>query len=59
MDQSMFENARDDLISKDLIAWQKPLYQVLCLGPEKKVRRNGSPMGLGDILRTAMEVCHD
>ena len=59
MDQSILETARTDLIRKGLIAWQKPIYQVLCLGPEKKIRRNGSPMGLGDILKCAMEACHD
>jgi hypothetical protein len=59
MDQDMLEDARTDLIRKGLIAWQKPLYQVLCLEPEKKVRRSGSPMGLGDILKQAMEACHD
>jgi len=59
MDQCMFKTARTDLISKGLIAWQKPIYQVLCLGPEKKVRHGGSPMSLGDILKSAMEACHD
>ena len=59
MDQDMFETARTDLIRKGLIAWQKPLYQVLCLGPDKEARRNGMPMGLGDILKSAMEACHD
>ena len=59
MDQDMFETARTELICKDLVAWQKPLYQVLCLGPEKKVRRNGTPMELREILKSAMEACHD
>lgn len=59
MDQYMFENARTELIRNGLIAWQKPLYQVLCLGPAGKIRRNGSPMDLGDILKSAMEACHD
>ncbi len=59
MDQGMFETARSDLIIKGLIAWQRPIYQVLCLGPERKVRRKGEPMGLGDILKSAMEACHD
>jgi hypothetical protein len=31
MDQAIFETARSDLISMGLIAWQKPLYQVLSL----------------------------
>ena len=59
MDRDMLETARADLIRKGLIAWQKPLYQVLCLGSEKKIRRKGSPMGLGDILKSAMGGCHD
>ena len=59
MDQTIFETARSDLIRMGLIAWQKPLYQVLCLGPAGKARRSGSAMRLGDILKNAMEVCHD
>ena len=51
--------ARTDLINKGLSAWQKPIYQVLNLGIEEKVRCNVEPMGLGDILKRAMEVCHD
>lgn len=61
MDQSTLEQARSDLARMGLIAWQKPLYQVLCLEPlvMEKNRRTGSPMSLGDILKSAMEVCHD
>ena len=61
MDQAVFETSRSDLIRMGLIAWKKPLYQVLCLRPlvMKKDRRTGSPMSLGDILKKAMEVCHD
>ena len=58
MDQAILEAARSDLIRMGLIAWQKPLYQVLCLGPMVD-QRTGSPMRLGDILKHAMEVCHD
>ena len=53
MDMHTFENARSDLIRADLIAWQKPLYQVLCLEPVVKSRAIASPMGLGDILKRA------
>ena len=52
--------ARRELIQADLIAYQKPLYQVLGLdappgrsSPSEK--RLGQPVSLGDILRRAME----
>jgi hypothetical protein len=56
MDNITLEKARSKLIHTGLIAWQKPLYQVLCLEPfsEKKSKRNGSTMLLGDILKNAM-----
>ncbi len=55
MDTDTFENARSDLIRSGLIAWQKPLYQVLCLEPVTPRRSMASPMGLGDILKRAMK----
>ncbi|MFO7558390.1 MAG: hypothetical protein R6X10_06135 [Desulfobacterales bacterium] len=57
MDLQTLQNARSALILHGLIAWQKPLYQVLCLEPvvvEQK-RRQGTTMKLGDILKKAME----
>jgi hypothetical protein len=61
MDQRTFENARANLIHIGLVAWQSPLYQVLCL--EQILKQNhqptGSSMSLGEILRNAMEVRHD
>jgi hypothetical protein len=57
MEQQPLQDARSDLILHGLIAWQKPLYQVLCLEPvvvEQK-RRQGTTMKLGDILKKAME----
>jgi len=33
MEQQTLQDARSDLILHGLIAWQKPLYQVLCLEP--------------------------
>jgi hypothetical protein len=54
MDTDTFENARSDLIRSNLIAWKSPLYQVLCLEPATP-RRMASPMGLGEILKTAMK----
>jgi len=53
MEPDTFENARSDLVRMGLLAWQKPFYQVLCLEPV--IRRTGSPRGLGDILKKAME----
>ena len=49
--------ARAELSEADLIAYRKPLYQVLDLSPEAApqeaalVRRRGEPVALGDILR--------
>lgn len=57
MDQEIMQNARSDLIRNGLLAWQVPIYQVLCLGHKR--RRAGSEMGLGDILKKAMGVGHD
>ncbi len=56
MDRKTLEKDRSELVHAGLIAWQKPMYQVLCLEPfnERKARRNGSGMLLGDILKNAM-----
>ena len=61
MDQRTFENARADLIRIGLVAWQNPLYQVLCLEPvsSRNHQRFGSGLSLGEILKNAMEVGHD
>jgi len=56
MDQQTLQNARSDLILIGLLAWQKPFYQVLDLGPVQKMRHAGSAMSLGNILKKAMEV---
>jgi len=56
MDQQTLQAARSDLVLNALIAWQKPIYQVLCLVPAHKRRRTGSVMSLGDVLKNAMEV---
>ena len=55
MDQNTLPIARDNLITAGLIAWKKPLYQVLSLQPET-LRRSGTdtPMSLGDIMKKAM-----
>lgn len=61
MDQHALQNARSDLMRNGLLAWQKPIYQVLCLEPAAagKSRRTGSAMSLGDILKNALEVSND
>jgi hypothetical protein len=60
MDQSTLQEARVNLIRIGLIAWQKPLYQVLSLDRperEKPAPRStmGHPLSLGDILKNARE----
>lgn len=60
MDQNTLNEARADLIRIGLIAWQKPLYQVLSLDRlerEKPTPRSNidNPLSLGDILEMARE----
>lgn len=55
MDRQVLKNARSGLVRASLIAWQKPIYQVLCLEPEDKNRRQQGPaIQLGDIFKQAM-----
>jgi len=58
MDQITLEKARQNLIRIALIAWQKPLYQVLSLDIPVKQAASRSvldkPLSLGDILKQAM-----
>lgn len=55
MDEATFEDARDNLIGADLIAFKKPLYQVLSLDMHQTVERAAMdrPLSLGDILKKA------
>ena len=60
MDQKVLDGARADLIRSGLIAWRRPLYQVLSLDrpqPAKpSVRSNmDRPLSMGDILKMARE----
>lgn len=60
MDQNALDDARANLINIGLIAWQKPLYQVLSLDrPEREKPAPRStmdhPLSLGDILKNARE----
>lgn len=50
MDQTTLDQARSGLIKNGLIAWQKPIYQVLSLEPINWDNRTGSMMSLKDIL---------
>ncbi len=49
MDQQVLNTARSELIKNSLIAWQKPVYQVLSLEPQAP-DRTGLLISLGDIL---------
>jgi hypothetical protein len=51
------QEARNQLCHADLIAYQKPLYQVLDLGrrSEEESSRTGECVSLGDLLRRAIE----
>ena len=60
MDQSTLNAARANLIHAGLIAWKKPLYQVLALdepkGEKPAPRTNrGNALSLGEILKMAKE----
>jgi len=61
MDQMEFENARTEIINHNMIAWKKPLYQVLSLEPPKgNKKRSGNEMtGIADILKSAWEGKND
>lgn len=53
-DLPRLEQARQGLMAADLIAYQKPLYQVLSLQPLSKAQ-TGTALSLGQLLRRAME----
>ena len=60
MDQATLDDARSKLIRIGLIAWKKPLYQVLALDIEKRERPlpptgMDNPLSLGEILKMAKE----
>ena len=60
MDQNTLDDARANLVRIGLIAWQKPLYQVLALDkPKPKIQQPRSNMDnalcLGDIFKMASE----
>ncbi len=51
MDQSTLQNARSNLVQNGMIAWQRPLYQVLSLDIGKRAQ----PLSLGSSLKNALE----
>jgi hypothetical protein len=51
MDQESLEKARRELVGLDLIAWQRPLYQVLALGDTPLQRPEGRLQSFAQILR--------
>lgn len=56
MDQSTLESARSNLTRIGLIAWKKPLYQVLSLDvhhPDVPRQAKAQPLSLGEILKKA------
>jgi hypothetical protein len=60
MDQQVLDEARNNLIRIGLIAWRRPLYQVLALDMERReilAPRNvmDTPMALSELLNMARE----
>ena len=54
MDSNTLQNARDNLIQNQMIAWHKPLYQVLSLDSRARSFAE-QPLSLGSIFKKAME----
>ena len=54
LDGTALAHARQELLAAKLIAYQRPLYQVLSLDPPASPR-TGQVMTLGQILQQAME----
>lgn len=50
MDQTTLDQARSGLVTNSLIAWQRPIYQVLSLEPLGRDNHAGSMISLRDIL---------
>ena len=57
IDQKTLVDARKNLLAAQLIAWKKPLYQVLSLDPDQSQKQSTMDRGLlslGDVLKKAM-----
>jgi hypothetical protein len=52
MSEQAVVQAREELVTEDLVAYRAPLTQVLSLRPPALVRRGGGLQQLGDIFRT-------
>jgi len=58
VDLVQLAQARQQLVSADLLAYHKPLYQVLALPPAQAApssQRSGQSLSVGDILRRAVQ----
>ena len=53
LDEPALGRARRELIDNRLIAWQRPLYQVLALGPSAPARPSGPPRPTGQVSSSA------
>ena len=56
MQQGTLRAARRELVDAELVAYRRPLYQVLSLDPEQRVEpsqppRAGGPVSIGEILK--------
>ena len=52
MDLAMLAQARNELVQTGLVAYRKPLYQVLSLAPAKIIRSHlDTPLDVGQILK--------
>ena len=62
MEEAALDQARNELIRPGLIAWKKPIYQVLPIEehevpPETERRPTGRPLSIGQILKQIAPVC--
>jgi hypothetical protein len=58
LDPLELAQARQQLVSADLLAYHKPLYQVLALPPAQEApasQRSGQSLSVADILRRAVQ----
>lgn len=58
MDPEVLDRSREELIRFALLAYKKPLYQVLALDQPLQ-NRSGDPQALGQIIAEMMEASHD
>ncbi len=59
MDEQDVVDAREELITADLVAYRVPLTQVLSLRPPVLARRGGGLSQIGDIFRTLVQTPSD